>query len=30
MAGKDVTVTGAMLTRSGMKAITATTVLASK
>jgi len=30
MAGKDVTVTGEMLTRSGMKAITATTVLASK
>jgi hypothetical protein len=30
MAGKDVTVTGELLTRSGMKAITATTVLASK
>ena len=30
LAGKDVTVTGEMLTRSGMKAITATSVLASK
>jgi len=30
MAGKQVTVSGEMLTRSGMKAITATTVLASK
>ena len=30
MAGKDVTITGEVLSRSGMKAITATTVLASK
>ena len=30
MAGKDVTVTGELLSRRGMKAITATTVVASK